>query len=64
MQATLNDLLFRHWLRRQSEILQDGCGTWRGNRHPEPIILHRLIDDQLDQLRPLINTNLSIYSII
>lgn len=62
---SLAHLQFIHWLNRKSQIIsirQPDCpacgvqgisGIWQGNLHPKPILLHKLIDDQLDRLRPL-----------
>lgn len=55
-------LQFSHWLKRKGQILsepQTGCracgsrttGMWQGHLHPRPILLHKLIDDELWRLR-------------
>lgn len=36
-------------------------GVWRGNKHPDPLPLHRVIDDQLDALRSKRNPNLPLF---
>lgn len=52
------DLLFNYWLNRKSYLLSESKGLWQGNCHPTPIILHKLIDNELDRLRPLTTDNL------
>lgn len=59
----LPDLLFSHWLNRMCEIQAENGGMWQGNRHPSPIILHKLIDDRLDELRPLRDPHLPLFPV-
>lgn len=50
---TDRELRFHHWVNRKADILSEDNVIWRGNTHPHPIALHKMIDDELDKLRPL-----------
>lgn len=54
----LNDLLFGFWLKTKAKILSKNKGNWQGNKHPNPILDHKLIDDRLDSLRKIRNPHL------